>query len=419
MITLKKYKSINEARGKATPGDYTEDQTKLLNVGKDANKALTKYQYAIDEPTNDDAIWFDNVKKDRQRPKNYNFIASQIKANQPFFILGHPGWGKTSIIKNIAKGMGFNIITVYLDKALPEDLGGIPIPKNIKRKVEKDNKVSEEEVTIVQNAMPIWAAYILDNPDHKFLLFFDEMNQASEDVLKALMPIFLEREVCGVKFNNFWVGGAGNYPEDNTAVNKLPDGLKSRIIGEWNWNEEGMWDNAFDYLRAKFKKEGKLPERLVQDIININICKNPRELESLLNYIKENKDDDGFEMPIDSIIDIISRYSMDPMSAEVEQTAQLIFDYWYSEAFDSDLEDTKDEDVEGLKSDFDTSVVINALELGYVIVNDHNTKKQEQYFIGWDNVADIYELTPEEKEIIKRQMVKLKKKAKYEVAPDD
>ena len=95
-------------------------------VGKDVKKNGTGGKFAIDEPTDNDAI--EPLSKD-QLNKNMKRLLMKFKADEPFFIMGEAGWGKTSIIKSMAKRFGRTVITVYLDKCEATDLGGIPVPR--------------------------------------------------------------------------------------------------------------------------------------------------------------------------------------------------------------------------------------------------------------------------------------------------
>ena len=238
-------------------------------VGKDVKKNGTGGKFAIDEPTDNDAI--EPLSKD-QLNRNMKRLLMKFKADEPFFIMGEAGWGKTSIIKSMAKRFGRTVITVYLDKCEATDLGGIPVPREDKR-----------GNAYVDSAMPAWAQYMLEHDDQQFLLFFDEMNQADGAVMNALMPIVLETEVCGVKFDNFIVGAAGNFDHENDAVNELSGPLKSRFkpIIVWETGGDAEWKQAFDFMHKEW--DGKLGEDgpayidLLQE--NRDLFQNPREVE--------------------------------------------------------------------------------------------------------------------------------------------
>ena len=256
-------------------------------VGKDAKKNGTGGKFAIDEPTDNDAV--EPLSKDKLN-KNMKRLLMKFKADEPFFIMGEAGWGKTSIIKSMAKRFGRTVITVYLDKCEATDLGGIPVPREDK----KGN-------AYVDSAMPAWAEYMLEHDDQEFLLFFDEMNQADGAVMNALMPIVLETEVCGVKFDNFIVGAAGNFDHENDAVNELSGPLKSRFkpIIVWETGGDAEWKQAFDFMHKEW--DGKLGEDgpayidLLQE--NRDLFQNPREVEhKILKWCSKMIDTDDKDL---------------------------------------------------------------------------------------------------------------------------
>ena len=256
-------------------------------VGKDAKKNGTGGKFAIDEPTDNDVV--EPLSKD-QLNKNMKRLLMKFKADEPFFIMGEAGWGKTSIIKSMAKRFGRTVITVYLDKCEATDLGGIPVPREDKR-----------GNAYVDSAMPAWAQYMLEHDDQQFLLFFDEMNQADGAVMNALMPIVLETEVCGVKFDNFIVGAAGNFDHENDAVNELSGPLKSRFkpIIIWETGGDAEWKQAFDFMHKEW--DGKLGEDgpayidLLQE--NRDLFQNPREVEhKILKWCSKMIDTDDKDL---------------------------------------------------------------------------------------------------------------------------
>lgn len=256
-------------------------------VGKDAKKNGTGGKFAIDEPTDNDA--YEPLSKDELN-KNMKRLLMKFKADEPFFIMGEAGWGKTSIIKSMAKRFGRTVITVYLDKCEATDLGGIPVPREDKR-----------GNAYVDSAMPAWAQYMLEHDDKQFLLFFDEMNQADGAVMNALMPIVLETEVCGVKFDNFIVGAAGNFDHENDAVNELSGPLKSRFkpIIVWETGGDAEWKQAFDFMHkewdSKLGEDG--PEYINLLYENRDLFQNPREVEhKILKWCSKMVDTDDKDL---------------------------------------------------------------------------------------------------------------------------
>lgn len=272
----------------AVSDDFVVDDGKLVDPdkkdpekrkGKDA-EAQNK-TWGFEEPTDDDLLG--NVDKNELlNNKNYRILYARMKAGKPFFILGKAGWGKTSLIKQIAKKCGRCVMTVYLDKALATDLDGIPVPMN-------DGRGRVDQVI----AMPAWAAIMKNNPDKKFLLFFDEMNQAAPDVQNALMPIVQETTISGYKFNNFIVGAAGNFASENDAVSELSGPLESRFkpIIVWETNTSSTWKSAFNYIHKQW--DAIVGKSLIDEFErNADIFANPREIEQkVFEYYNDLKNE--------------------------------------------------------------------------------------------------------------------------------
>lgn len=240
--------------------------------------------WAIEPPYDDGAV--EDI-PDEDYNDNLLDLQAKFDADEPFFIQGRAGWGKTSIIEDMAKRAGRHIITVYLDKAQATDLGGIPVP------------VEENGVAKIVNAMPDWAAYMLAHKNDKFLLFFDEMNQAQPDVMNALMPIVLKNVICNIQFDNFMVGAAGNFEEENEdGISQLSGPLKSRFkpIIIWNSGTEDDWRSVFKYLHKKWDKEfGK--EVVDEFEKRAMLFDNPRELEHKVFKAIKNIRDKAKENP--------------------------------------------------------------------------------------------------------------------------
>ena len=291
-------------------------------VGKDVKKNGTGGKFAIDEPTDNDVV--EPLSKD-QLNKNMKRLLMKFKADEPFFIMGEAGWGKTSIIKSMAKRFGRTVITVYLDKCEATDLGGIPVPREDKR-----------GNAYVDSAMPAWAQYMLEHDDKQFLLFFDEMNQADGAVMNALMPIVLETEVCGVKFDNFIVGAAGNFDHENDAVNELSGPLKSRFkpIIVWETGGDAEWKQAFDFMHKEW--DGKLgedgPEYINLLYENRDLFQNPREVEhKILKWCSKMIDTDDKDLfDVEDYLDRLSGLAKEDLNKPQEDKLKKLAEATYN-----------------------------------------------------------------------------------------
>ena len=291
-------------------------------VGKDAKKNGTGGKFAIDEPTDNDVV--EPLSKD-QLNKNMKRLLMKFKADEPFFIMGEAGWGKTSIIKSMAKRFGRTVITVYLDKCEATDLGGIPVPREDKR-----------GNAYVDSAMPAWAQYMLEHDDKQFLLFFDEMNQADGAVMNALMPIVLETEVCGVKFDNFIVGAAGNFDHENDAVNELSGPLKSRFkpIIVWETGGDAEWKQAFDFMHkewdSKLGEDG--PEYINLLYENRDLFQNPREVEhKILKWCSKMVDTDDKDLfDVEDYLDRLKGLTKEDLNRSQEDKLKKLAEATYN-----------------------------------------------------------------------------------------
>lgn len=281
---------ILEHRGrpkKAQAQDQASEETPALKDVEGEKPQVdpvskNKIKWAVDEPEDNEAS--DEI--DLNSPDNtesLDDLIDKFDTEEDFFIIGKAGWGKTSLIKKLAKKYNKKVITVYLDKAEATDLGGIPVP------------VKGKTGAVQEKAMPSWAKIMQDEPDQEFLLFFDEMNQAAPDVMNALMPIVLEHEICEVKFDNFFVGAAGNFEDENGAVNELSGPLKSRFkpLITWEVNTERSWKQVFKYLHKKWDKV--ISKKLVDAFEeNADCFENPREIEmKIFQYIHRIKVNGG------------------------------------------------------------------------------------------------------------------------------
>ena len=297
----------------------TEEVDQLKKVqGKDAEKnGLKGGEWGVDEPTDDDAA--EEIDK-KNLSKNMKRLLMKFKSEEDFFIIGEAGWGKTSIIKNMAKKFNRKVVTVYLDKAVASDLGGIPIP------------VQGKKGAVQEMAMPAWAKVIEDNEDQQFLLFFDEMNQAAPDVMNALMPIVLEHEICGRKFKNFFVGAAGNFESENGAVNELSGPLRSRFKPLIVWETGGdSWRDAFKYLHKNW--DDKLSKELVNDFEdNAEAFQNPREVEQkIFKFIYKLKQDGDYDyFDSEDYLDRLNGLVKDDLTRTQENNVKKLADNIYS-----------------------------------------------------------------------------------------
>ena len=102
--------------------------------GKDAEKNGSGGTVGVNEPVDKELSKeiIEEIPKE-QLNKNMKQLLKKFEAEHDFFIMGKAGWGKTSIIEDMAKRYHREVVTVYLDKVAAVDLGGIPVPEKGKK----------------------------------------------------------------------------------------------------------------------------------------------------------------------------------------------------------------------------------------------------------------------------------------------
>lgn len=405
------------------------------NAPKPDPKSKNRIKWALNEPTNDDAS--DDIDiHSKENTKSVKQLIDKFRTEEPFFIQGEAGWGKTSIVRKLAKKFNREVITVYLDKAEATDLGGIPVPvEGNKSKAKVKNAVGEleeREFAAQIKAMPSWAKIMYDNPDTDFLLFFDEMNQAMPDVMNALMPIVLENEICEIKFDNFFVGAAGNYEHENRgAISELSGPLKSRFkpIIEWTSGEEA-WPQAFKHLHSKWDKY------LSKEFINVfekngaEIFENPRELDhKVFQYIYRIKttNDDGYEDDNDAekylwrLEDLAKENLSRTAKAKLNELADAMFAFVAGTDYNAKTSKPKREsnkDINMIPEQVRVTVE-QAMKTGFQSIKVGD--KEYKFGISKENIGEIVNEKECNAEMLQKLIKNLElggKKFKYEKSPD-
>jgi hypothetical protein len=157
-----------------------------------------------------------------------NTIASYYGLDIPLVIVGPPGGGKTSIVKQTARRMRKPCITVHLPTALVEDFG---VPDIVSAAIQAEN--DEYEDNSFGYRLPAWwpaEGGPLDNGRGGFLVF-DDRNQADQSLQKVLANILQDRTLHGVKLAKGWYPiSTGNRQEDRAGANRILGHLANREV---------------------------------------------------------------------------------------------------------------------------------------------------------------------------------------------
>ncbi len=137
-----------------------------------------------------------------------------IDIQQPVFIWGAPGIGKSQIISQVAKDKAFEIIDIRAVLLDPVDLRGLP--------------------RISQDGQATWCPpSFLPKEDNtqKGIVFLDELNAAPPLVQAACYQLVLDRCIGEYRLPDGWtVIAAGNGEKDRAVTHRMPTALANRMV---------------------------------------------------------------------------------------------------------------------------------------------------------------------------------------------
>ena len=134
-------------------------------------------------------------------------ITRALKSKESFCLFCKQTKNNENHLNHLVKNNGYdNVIRVYLDKAEPEDISGIP---------SKGGKI-----------YPQWMKEIIDNKNSQYVLVFcGEKKEFTSELYNALMPIVLDNDLGGKKCDNFIVC----FSCTESLQDDMPKPMKSRF----------------------------------------------------------------------------------------------------------------------------------------------------------------------------------------------
>lgn len=148
-------------------------------------------------------------------------ILQHARSLNPAFFWGHPGVAKSAVIAQVTKALGYHLEDIRLSQMSSIDLRGMPT---------KGGTDSEPQV--------IWAMPdFLRRAKHEWevnkrptVFFFDELNSAGTEVMKAAYQFIFDRRIGPFKLNpKDVVLAAGNFMSDGSNVSEMPIALLNRF----------------------------------------------------------------------------------------------------------------------------------------------------------------------------------------------
>lgn len=140
-------------------------------------------------------------------------VRVSLEAQQPVFMWGPPGVGKSSVVNQVSESMGLEMIDLRALLLDPVDVRGLP-------HVNGDNRAH-------------WCPpeFFPHDPDSRGVLFLDELNAAAQMVQASLYQLILDRRVGEYRLPDGWsVIAAGNRQKDRAVVHKMPSALQNRFV---------------------------------------------------------------------------------------------------------------------------------------------------------------------------------------------
>lgn len=149
-------------------------------------------------------------------------IGSCIAAQQPVFLWGAPGVGKSAIVRQTAQAHGLQLRDVRAVLLDPVDLRGIP-------HLNGDGRTH-------------WAVPEFLPRDGAGVLFLDELNAAPPMVQAACYQLVLDRCIGEYRLPDGWMCvGAGNRAKDRAVVHEMPTALRNRFVHLEIEADSGDW----------------------------------------------------------------------------------------------------------------------------------------------------------------------------------
>lgn len=172
---------------------------------------------------------------------SYNDLMQALEAcvisDTPVFIWGSPGIGKSSVVRQVSKKLGFtDFRDVRLAHRDPTDVGCTPVPLLEEGRVKllppdyynPKSVYSDEEAKLIRKRMEEDPDY---RPSSRTLYFFDELNTAPPVVQAAAYQVVLERTIGPFKLGQFdYIVAAGNLMTDRGVTYKMPTPLANRFV---------------------------------------------------------------------------------------------------------------------------------------------------------------------------------------------
>ena len=195
-----------------------------------------------------------------------------LKSKKNILLFGKSGWGKSQIVKKYCEDHGLKLKIISLASKLPEAIGGIPHATD---KGYYEELLSEELKEVFEDEGEGW------------VIFFDEINQAVQEVLNTLYgicyPMGEDRVWAGHSLSKAQIVACANLSDGTdgvTYLNDLPTPLVNRFFP---FELECSKTDAKNYLKKKYKN---IPQVVKYIDVMLDAEKSPRTVDECLEIIQ-------------------------------------------------------------------------------------------------------------------------------------
>ena len=125
--------------------------------------------------------------------------------------------------------------------------------------------------------------------DKPFILFLDEINQASIQTLHALFYVVNDRTVAGVKLPNMRIVAAGNTLKENEFLTPLPAPLLDRFVYKLTWKPD--MEATYKHLLEKYAHMGATIQTFINSVKKTWVDNvTPRHIEQMIMLLQDGTD---------------------------------------------------------------------------------------------------------------------------------
>lgn len=202
-----------------------------------------------------------------------------VKKN--ILVFGPSGYGKTATVEAYAEENGLKIAYVDMAGQLPESIAGIPGVIMVK----------DSTTGYYRRMLDVELQEFLECEGEGWILFFDEINQGSQESLNTLYSITHPnpsmRRWCGNRIGKCQIVACGNLSDgtDGTVyLTDLPTPLLNRFFV---FELKPSKKDATDYLKKKWKNIPQVA-KYIKVMLDANIA--PRDVDQALEILQYDYD---------------------------------------------------------------------------------------------------------------------------------